>query len=72
MRSNYDKLSINKYKGNQKYRESFNDLTKLVFGLDFSQWYEEGCWNDQYICYSYIDGEKVNANTSITKMTVVC
>lgn len=62
---------INDYKDNQKYRESFNDLTRLVFGLDFSQWYEKGCWNDQYICYSYIDGEKVIANTSITKMTVV-
>ncbi|MGE7689571.1 GNAT family N-acetyltransferase [Lysinibacillus sp. NPDC097214] len=59
------------YKDNQKYRESFNELAKLVFNLDFSQWYEKGCWNDQYICYSYIDGEKVIANTSISKMTVV-
>ncbi|MGE8036252.1 GNAT family N-acetyltransferase [Lysinibacillus sp. KCTC 33748] len=59
------------YKDNQKYRESFNELAKLVFGLDFSQWYEKGCWNDQYSCYSYIDGEKVIANASISKMTVV-
>lgn len=58
------------YKDNQKYRESFNELAKLVFGLDFSQWYEKGCWNDQYSCYSYIDGEKVIANASISKMTV--
>ncbi|MGE8204683.1 GNAT family N-acetyltransferase [Heyndrickxia sp. NPDC080065] len=59
------------YKDDRKYRESFNELAKLVFGLDFSQWYEKGCWNDQYICYSYIDGEKVIANASISKMTVV-
>lgn len=58
------------YKDNQKYRESFNELAKLVFDLDFSQWYEKGCWNDQYSCYSYIDGEKVIANASISKMTV--
>lgn len=59
------------YKHHQKYRESFNELAKLVFGLDFSQWYEKGCWNDSYICYSYMDGEKVIANASISKMTVV-
>ncbi|KOS64376.1 GNAT family N-acetyltransferase [Lysinibacillus agricola] len=59
------------YKDNQKYRESFNDLAKLVFDLDFNQWYEKGCWNDQYICYSYLDGDKVIANASISKMTVV-
>jgi len=59
------------YKDNQNYRESFNELAKLVFDLDFSQWYEKGCWNDQYICYSYIDGERVIANASISKMTVV-
>jgi len=61
---------INDYKDNEKYRESFNELAKLVFGLDFSQWYEKGCWNDQYSCYSYFDGEKVIANASISKMTV--
>ncbi|MEQ6353016.1 GNAT family N-acetyltransferase [Lysinibacillus sp. M3] len=61
---------INDYKDNQKYRESFNELAKLIFGLDFSQWYEKGCWNDQYCCYSYIDDEKVIANASISKMTV--
>ncbi|GIN87434.1 GNAT family acetyltransferase [Heyndrickxia sporothermodurans] len=59
------------YKDNRKYRESFNELAKLVFRLDFSQWYDKGCWNDKYICYSYIDGEKVIANASITKMNVV-
>lgn len=59
------------YKDNQKYRESFNELAKLVFDLDFRQWYEKGCWNDQYICYSYMDGEKIIANASISKMTVI-
>ncbi|WP_427110527.1 GNAT family N-acetyltransferase [Lysinibacillus xylanilyticus] len=59
------------YKDNLKYRESFNELAKLVFNLDFSKWYEKGCWNDQYICYSYIDGDKIIANASISKMTVL-
>ncbi|WP_332870794.1 GNAT family N-acetyltransferase [Lysinibacillus xylanilyticus] len=59
------------YKDNLKYRESFNELAKLVFNLDFRKWYEKGCWDDQYICYSYIDGDEIIANASISKMTVL-
>ncbi|REK76720.1 GNAT family N-acetyltransferase [Paenibacillus paeoniae] len=64
-------LRIEDYKNDNVYRESFNDLAKLVFGLDFSAWYEQGCWNDQYICYSYVDNGKVIANASVNKMVVV-
>lgn len=59
------------YKDNLKYRVSFNELAKFVFNLDFSKWYEKGCWNDQYICYSYIDGDKIIANASVSKMTII-
>jgi GNAT superfamily N-acetyltransferase len=62
---------ISDYKATPKYKESFNELAKIVFELDFEQWYEKGCWNDNYICYSYIDGDKVIANASINKMTIV-
>lgn len=62
---------INDYKNNETYKESFTELAKMIFEIDFKKWYEKGCWNDNYICYSYVDGDKVIANASITKMTVV-
>lgn len=62
---------ISDYKQNERLKESFNELAKEVFGLDFKEWYDRGCWNDNYICYSYVDGETVIANASINKMVVV-
>ncbi|WP_440119564.1 GNAT family N-acetyltransferase [Paenibacillus sp. QZ-Y1] len=62
---------ISDYKKVDTYKESFNALAKMIFELDFKQWYEKGCWNDNYICYSYVDGDKVIANASINKMTIV-
>ncbi|MEH6944973.1 GNAT family N-acetyltransferase [Bacillus sp. JJ722] len=62
---------ISDYKDHEVYKKSFNELAKMVFQIDFKNWYEKGCWNDKYICYSYIDGDKVIANASISKMTIV-
>ncbi|MBU8880964.1 GNAT family N-acetyltransferase [Bacillus sp. FJAT-29790] len=62
---------ISSYKENVKYKESFNELAKIVFQLDFSDWYERGCWDENYICYSYVDKDQVIANASINKMGVV-
>ena len=31
---------ISDYKQNEKYKESFNDLAKHVFELDFKGWYD--------------------------------
>lgn len=62
---------ISDYKENERLKESFNELAKHVFGLDFKEWYDKGCWNDNYICYSYVDGETIIANASINKMVVV-
>ncbi|HWI48144.1 MAG TPA: GNAT family N-acetyltransferase [Rummeliibacillus sp.] len=62
---------VSDYKFNETYRESFNELAKLVFGIDFKKWYEKGCWNDNYICYSFADGDQIIANASISKMTIV-
>lgn len=59
------------YKQNEKYKESFNELAKQVFDLDFKNWYDRGCWNDYYICYSYVDKDRVIANVSVNKMHVI-
>lgn len=62
---------ISDYKNIHAYKESFNELAKMVFGIDFKTWYEKGYWSDNYVCYSYVDGDKVIANASINKMTIV-
>ncbi|WP_256710767.1 hypothetical protein [Paenibacillus sp. FSL A5-0031] len=33
---------INDYKDISTYKESFNELAKMVFGLDFEKWDEKG------------------------------
>ncbi|KOS68262.1 GNAT family acetyltransferase [Lysinibacillus contaminans] len=62
---------ISDYKDVAKYKESFNELAKYVFELDFKEWYDKGYWNDDYICYSYIDGDQIIANASVNKMIVI-
>ncbi|MGG1444148.1 hypothetical protein ABE354_19215 [Brevibacillus laterosporus] len=43
---------VSDYKHIEKYKESFNELAKTIFEIDFKKWYKKGCWNDNYICYS--------------------
>lgn len=62
---------VSDYINNKVYRESFFELANSVFGIDFTKWYEKGCWNDNYICYSYVDGDRIIANASISKMMIV-
>ena len=52
------------YKQHAQYRDSFNVLAQKTFGIDFEKWYEAGFWNDRYICYSFLDEDKVVANVS--------
>lgn len=62
---------IKDYKDNEKYRLSFNELAINTFGIDFEPWFQKGFWNDSYICYSYIDGNKIVSNISINKMDII-
>ncbi|MBC2256538.1 GNAT family N-acetyltransferase [Listeria ivanovii] len=59
---------ISDYKDNAKYRESFNSLAESTFEINLEEWYQQGFWNDKYVCYSYVDKGKVIANVSINKM----
>lgn len=63
---------IHDYKQNDKYRDSFNQLAKLVFGIDFERWYSQGYWYDKFVCFSYLDGDKVVANVSVSRMDIIC
>lgn len=62
---------ISNYKHNKEYRLSFNELAQEVFGINFEPWYQQGGWSDNYICYSYVDGDRVVANASINKMDLI-
>ncbi len=61
---------IHDYKHNDAYRASFNQLAKLVFGIDFDPWYNAGYWDDNYVCFSYLDDDKVVANVSISRLNM--
>ncbi|OGO79358.1 MAG: hypothetical protein A2Y23_01070 [Clostridiales bacterium GWB2_37_7] len=62
---------IKDYKDNDEYRLSFNRLAKRTFGIDFETWYQQGFWNDDYICYSYIKDNEVISNVSLSIMTLI-
>lgn len=51
----------------EKTREAYFALSKKVFGLDFSIWYESGFWAeaDQYIPYTLFDQDKAVASVGI-------
>lgn len=62
---------ISDYKDNELYRKTFNDLAESIFDINFEEWYKQGFWNDKYVCYSYLDKNKVIANVSINKMDLI-
>lgn len=57
------------YRDNDKLRNSFNELAKKTFGIDFTEWYSNGFWGDKYIPYSLVDGYRVIANVSVNLMS---
>lgn len=64
-------IQIYDYKDNNEYRASFNRLMELVYGINFEQWYEKGCWDDHYICHSMVHNNEVIANISVGKMDLI-
>jgi len=62
---------IKDYKDKTNYRLSFNNLAKKTFGIDFEAWYQQGFWNDNYICYSYLKDDEVISNVSLNTMELI-
>lgn len=52
-------------RNNSSVRQSFNELAKKVFGIDFESWYQNGFWKEEYIPYVLIDGDSVVASVSV-------
>lgn len=59
---------VTEFKHKSELRHSFNELTKKTYGFDFEQWYLEGYWEEKYLPYSLLDGDKVIANVSVNIM----
>ncbi|WP_456273333.1 GNAT family N-acetyltransferase [Bacillus sp. AK031] len=62
---------IKDYRDNGKFRSSFNELAAQTFGISFEEWYEKGFWTDKYQPYSLLDGDKVIANVSVSKIDLL-
>jgi GNAT superfamily N-acetyltransferase len=62
---------IKDYKNIPEYRLSLNALAGKVFGIEFERWYQLGFWNDCYVCYSFVDGERVVANVSASRLDLL-
>ena len=58
---------VKDYRDNKELRDSFNELAKKVFDLDFEGWYRNGFWNENYIPYSVVIDGKVVANVSVNR-----
>jgi GNAT superfamily N-acetyltransferase len=59
------------YKDNKGYRDSFNHLSNLVFGINFEEWYQKNFWDDRYICHSILYSNEIIANISISKIDLI-
>ncbi|MEH7885606.1 GNAT family N-acetyltransferase [Bacillus sp. JJ1609] len=62
---------ISHYRENDLLRNSFIELAREIFGINFSSWLELGYWGNRYIPYSYADGDKIVANVSVNKLDFI-
>lgn len=62
---------LSDYKHQEGLRLSFNRLAQATFGIDFEAWYQKRAWDDTYTCYSIAEGERIAANVSVTRMTLL-
>lgn len=61
---------VKNYKNDDGLRQSFDALAINTFGISFEAWYQNGCWDDNYITYSFHDAGKIVANASANRMTI--
>lgn len=72
IQSDTSKLSIiSNYHNDEILRNSFNQLANDVFGIDFEHWYQQGFWDNNYVCHSVVINQKVVSNVSISKMNLI-
>lgn len=63
---------IKNYKEQKIIRSSLNALIQSNCGYSLEEWYEKGCWQEQYIPYSFMNDTEVIANISVCKQDMLC
>lgn len=58
-------VCTNEVRNNFSVRQSFDELAKKIFGIDFESWYKNGFWEEDYIPYVLMDGDTVVSNISV-------
>lgn len=56
------------YMDNVHHRHLLNDMTSEIFGFTFEPWYIAGCYEGEYIPFSYLENGKIIANASANIM----
>jgi len=62
---------VKHYRNDKALRDSFNELAKATFGLNFENWYRNGFWGDHYDPYSLVIDGKVVANVSVNRTDMI-
>lgn len=63
-----DASIVHAYRDNPSLRQSFNQLAKDTFGLDFEPWYQNGFWGGQYDPWSLLLDGRAAANVSVNRI----
>lgn len=62
---------VSDYRDNAVLSVMFFDLAYSSFELDLRGWAARGNWGDSYVCYSLIDGGRMVANASVSRMELM-
>lgn len=59
---------ISGYMKDDTCRHMLNDLTQSTFGFDFEEWVTNGCFEGDYIPYSFAENGRIISNVSANRM----
>ncbi|WJH35851.1 GNAT family N-acetyltransferase [Paenibacillus sp. CC-CFT747] len=62
---------IKGYMDKKDARAALNELAGRVFGLSFEEWYQAGGWDGRYVPYSFLEGHRLAANVSVSRLELV-
>lgn len=58
------------YMDKSQFRHLLNDMTGEIFGFSFEKWYTAGCFEGEYIPFSYLENGRIVANASANVMKI--
>jgi GNAT superfamily N-acetyltransferase len=64
-------ITIHTSTSSASYRSQLNELMLEAFGFSFERWHKQNVWNDDYTCYSIIEGELMLANACVYRMDML-